>query len=304
MVKPYRLTPAYKDVIWGGNSFKTLYNRDIPTNTTGEAFEASVVPGFFSSAEGISFPELIKDEKLTGTGGFNLLFKLIDARDNLSVQVHPDDELAAKLEGGRGKTECWYVLNAGEGSFLYLGFEKGVTKKDFERAVYHGGMEELLGKTYVKKGDFFFVPSGTVHAIGKGIVIAELQQSCDTTYRVYDYNRIDSKTGKERQLHKEKALIATNVTEYKSEPIVNITENREQLASCPYFEIERIKCLKEQENTKNTYVLLFFVEGSANIISSSGEVLANAGDTFFIPASLGSFTIEGQCMYLRMQEVF
>ncbi len=301
MTRAYKLTPAFKDVIWGGTAFSDIYKMDIPTSTTGEAFVASVVPGFISSHNGESFEKIACDKALTGEGGFNLLFKLIDARSPLSVQVHPDDELALKLENGRGKTECWYVLSANEGSFLYLGFKEGVTKADFERTAREGTMEEILNRVPVKPGDFFFVPAGTVHAIGEGLLIAELQQSCDITYRVYDYDRRD-KDGNPRPLHTEKALLCAKVEPYFAAPSVMLENGRERLCSCPYFSVERVTGSFHKEDSGEKYMLLFFEGGNAVITLDGEKYKASAGDTFFIPAHSGTFEIEGEATYLRMAE--
>ena len=301
MIKPYKLIPAFKDVLWGGEELKKIYGKEFPSKTTGESFEASIVPGFISKTEEGDFSELIKNPDMTGEGGFNLLFKLIDAREKLSVQVHPDDAMAKILGAERGKTECWYVISAKEGAFLYLGFKEGVTDDEFKEACYEGGTEELLEKVKVKKGDFFFVPAKTVHAIGEGIVIAELQQSCDTTYRVYDYERRD-KEGNLREIHRMEAIASTEVAPYKGLCREKLSENRERLAKCEYFDIVKVIGEKEEEETKGKYMLLFFEEGYAEINYNGESVKAKAGDTFFIPAKLGEFTLEGDFTYLRMTE--
>ena len=301
MIKPYKLTPAFKDVLWGGEELSKLYGKEIPSKTTGESFEASIVPGFISKTEDGDFSDLIKNTEMTGEGGFNLLFKLIDAKDKLSVQVHPDDATAKILGGERGKTECWYVVSAKEGAFLYLGFNEGVTADEFKEACYEGGMEKLLSKVPVKKGDFFFVPAKTVHAIGEGLVIAELQQSCDTTYRVYDYERRD-KNGNLRDLHRMEAIASTEVVPYKGSQCEKLTETRERLCKCEYFDIVKVVGTSEKEETDGKYILIFFEEGSAEITYCGGSVSAKAGDTFFIPANLGEFKIEGDFSYLLMKE--
>lgn len=300
-MKVFKLIPKFKDVIWGGKALRRVYGMNIPTDTTGEAFVASVVSGYVSDTEGESFLSLAKDVKKTGEGGFNLLFKIIDAREKLSVQVHPNDELAALLEGGKGKTECWYVLSAREGAFLYLGFKEGVTKDDFSSSLHEGGLEKILNKVPVRAGDFFFVPSGTVHAIGEGLLIAELQQSCDITYRVYDYDRRD-KEGKKRPLHTEKALMASDVKPYKNEKPLIIGDGRKRLAACEYFTVERVEGKLADEKTNRRYMLLFFERGEAKIIIGNDKVKAKAGDTFFISAEAEAFKVEGDFCYLAMRE--
>jgi len=300
-MKPYKLIPAFKDVLWGGEELSKLYGKKIPSKTTGESFEASIVPNFLSKTEDGDFLSLVNNTEMTGEGGFNLLFKLIDAREKLSVQVHPDKEAAEFLGGGESKTECWYVLSAKEGAFLYLGFNEGVTPAEFKAACYDGGMEALLAKVPVKKGDFFFVPAKTVHAIGEGIVIAELQQSSDTTFRVYDYERRD-KNGNLREIHREEAIATAEVSTYKNVEREKLSDKRTRLCRCEHFDIIKVVGSKEYDETNGRYILLFFEEGSGEIIYENGKAEAKAGDTFFIPAGLGKFTVEGDFTYLRMTE--
>lgn len=302
--KPMKLTPVYKDLIWGGDTLATLYGKPIPTSTTGESWEASCIPESECTVCGERLDKLIaKDpESILGfEGEFGLLFKLIDAKNDLSVQVHPNDEQSLRLEGQKaGKTECWYVVAAEPGASLVLGFEPGVTKADFEREIKSGGLSSILKKVQVFPGDFFFIPAGTVHAIGSGVVIAELQQPSAVTYRVFDYNRKDA-NGNERPLHVEKALEVSDVCVYEG---VKITQNgnRTLLAKCPFFSIEKVECKKETENTNGRYKLVFFEKGSAKIITGDHSVEAAPGDTFLIPAIVGEFTIEGECTYLYMDQ--
>lgn len=302
MKKILKLTPHFKDVLWGGTALSDVYAMPIPTETTGEAFSASTVPGFCSEVDGEAFSRYAADAAYTGEGGFNILFKLIDAKEPLSVQVHPNDELAKKLEGGRGKTECWYILSAKDGAFLYLGFKEGVKKEDFVAAIENGTAQELLNRVPVKAGDFFFVPSGTVHAIGKGILIAELQQSCDTTYRVYDYNRRD-KDGKLRPLHIEKAMLSSSFAPYKNVAAERLSETRCRLCSCEYFTLDRVELSgTESEETAEKYMLIFFESGSAEIAIGGERASAKKGETFFIAAHSGKFTVSGNGTYLKMTE--
>lgn len=302
MKRILKLEPYFKDVLWGGTALSDVFGMNIPTDTTGEAFSASTVPGFCSTAGGEDFSRYAGDSSYTGEGGFNILFKLIDAKEPLSVQVHPDDELAKKLEGGRGKTECWYVLAAKEGAFLYLGFKDGVKKEDFVKAIESGTADSLLNRVPVKPGDFFFVPAKTVHAIGKGILIAELQQSCDTTYRVYDYNRRD-KEGNLRPLHIEKAMLSSSFEPYKNVTVRRITESRERLCSCEYFTFDRVTLSgTECEESNEKYMLIFFESGSGKITLGDETVSAKKGETFFIAAHSGAFTVSGEGTYLKMTE--
>lgn len=215
-----KLKPVFQKRLWGSQKLKTTFNYDIPAGSIGECWgisahqngESVVISGRYT---GQTISELWKNHRHELFGEFTqetfpLLIKILDATDDLSVQVHPNDEQAYKLENERfGKTECWYVLDAEPGAELILG-HTAQTKAELETAISNENWSDLLKKQPVKKGDFVFVESGTIHAIGKGIMILETQQSCDTTYRVYDFDRIDDK-GAKRELHLEKALAVATV---------------------------------------------------------------------------------------------
>ena len=218
--EPILLTPAYRGgalTPWGGDRLKTLYGKDIPDEHTGEALEFSALPGLESrDPEGTPISGLIArcGADLLGsdvTGEVPLLLKLIDARQDLSVQVHPDDAYAARVEGKQGKTEAWIILSAGEGARIVYGLKQGVTLDELRDASERGqGVEDLLNYQPVRPGDVYFIPSGTVHAIGADIVLYEIQQSSDVTYRFYDWNRRD-RNGNARELHLKKALDVVNM---------------------------------------------------------------------------------------------
>lgn len=293
MLQPIKTEPYFKDVLWGGHTLRDRYHKAITSETTGESFEFSVVPGAECTVGGRTLTECGEDVRL--------LFKLIDAKAPLSVQVHPDDAAAERLEHACGKTECWYVLAAEKDAFLYLGFRPGVTEEDFARALTHGDMEEILSKVPVRPGDFFYVPAGTVHAIGAGLLIAELQQSCDTTYRVYDYDRVD-KNGRKRELHIEKARLCTRVAPYENVVPEKLSDTRERLLRCPYFEICRVTGRKEAELASPYYRILFFESGRADVRYDGGSLPVSAGDTVYLPTGC-SVTVDGECRYLSMTEV-
>lgn len=211
----FLLEAPLKDYIWGGEKLKTLYGKKSTANVA-ESWELSTHPNGLSVIRGGPFdgqtlwdvlrehPDLAETGS-TSFASLPILFKLIDSKEPLSIQVHPDDAYAGKEENSSGKTECWYILDASDDAFLYLGLSAEISKERFRSLVQSGKVESVLNRVPVKKGEIYFIPSGLLHAIGSGVTLAELQQSSDLTYRVYDYNRT-GKDGKPRPLHLEKAL--------------------------------------------------------------------------------------------------
>lgn len=231
-----KFEPVFKEKVWGGNKLAKYLSKDVSMDVkVGESWEIACHREGTSKIrngeyKGLTLEELIKHygdivfgksiEKITDR--FPLLIKFIDANDKLSVQVHPDDEYAMKFEDDFGKTEMWYIVDAEPGAKLVYGLKKGITKEDFIKAIENNDFDEILREIEVKKGDVVFIPAGTIHAIGKGILIAEIQQSSDITYRVYDWNRVGL-DGKPRELHIEKALDVINFDEYIEKPKVEST---------------------------------------------------------------------------------
>ncbi|MDD3766760.1 MAG: class I mannose-6-phosphate isomerase [Eubacteriales bacterium] len=314
MMYPLKMQPTYKQYLWGGENLKKLYGKDTPQGNAAESWEVSCHPnGQSSVANGkykgqtlaqvvSSMGEALLGKTISPAEKFPLLLKILDANDKLSVQVHPDDEYAMKNENGeKGKTEMWYVLDCKPGAQLVYGFKEGVTKEIFENAIKGGTLEEILNKVNVNKGDAFFIPAGTVHAIGEGIIIAEIQQNSDTTYRVYDYNRKD-KDGNTRPLHIEKALDVSNfessVGKEKAQgsEVLDGENIRTILASCRYFNFEKLE-IKEKsiENTDGRMEIILVAEGSGKI---AGESFKSA-DSFVIPAAMGEYAVEGKCTLLK-----
>jgi len=243
--KPIQFNPIYKEKPWGGNKLKTILNKNIPSNKTGESWEVSTVPnniskvsfGYFKNK---SLQDLLEQykEKLIGKKNwslfgknFPLLIKFIDAADDLSIQVHPDDQMAEKLHNSFGKNEFWYVLQADKDAYLYIGFKEGVNKDIYLKHLQEGNLENILHKIPVQAGDSYYIPAGTVHAIGKGVLLAEVQQTSDITYRIYDWNRTGL-DGKPRELHTALALQAIN---FKAHPDKKIEAN----IKTPYFKIKK-----------------------------------------------------------------
>lgn len=251
---PIVLTPAYRhggQTPWGGNSLRALYHKECPEQT-GESLELSALPGLESrDSTGRTLSELVAEhgEALLGSRvrqPFPLLIKLIDARQQLSVQVHPDDGYAQMHHGKLGKNEAWVILNAGEGAKLVLGLKEGVSSKELEKALRDGAsVKGLLREFAVKPGDAVYIPAGTVHAIGAGLVLYEIQQSSDVTYRLYDWDRADS-AGKKRELHLQEALDvldeASRPETIQAERLVNVPRGiHERLLKTSYFTLDRLK---------------------------------------------------------------
>ncbi len=233
---------------------------------------------------------------------FPILIKLIDAKDNLSVQVHPDNEYAMRVEGEYGKTEMWYVVDCDEGATLLYGFKKEISKDEFAERIANNTLLEVTNAVPVKKGDVFFIQSGTLHAIGKGILIAEIQQNSNTTYRIYDYGRV-GKDGKPRELHVEKAKDVTVLGPAKAYPETPVEQKDgftvKLLSKCEYFttyrvDVESKAVLEADEKSFNSILVL---EGAPQI---TGEDIVNAkkGDSVFVSAGSGKYTVEGKCTFV------
>ena len=315
---PIKTTPVYKQYIWGGENLKKLYNKDIPGYPTAESWEVGCHPNGMSLVangeyKGMTVADVIKKEgsKILGDNisvdeKFPLLLKVLDAEGNLSVQVHPEDEYANIHENGeKGKTEMWYVLSAKEGASLVYGFKEGVTKEIYEKSIADGTLENILNYVDVKAGDVFFIPAGTVHAIGAGIIIAEMQQNSDTTYRVYDYNRVGA-DGKKRELHIEKALDVSDiscVTGKEKAPglTVEIEGGTDTYyVACKYFAFDELNIKSSVKiNTNNRMHILFVSKGEGEIKYNGGTESINAGQSLVIPADLGEYAIIGECTVLK-----
>ncbi|MBO7703373.1 MAG: ROK family protein [Solobacterium sp.] len=302
-----KLKPACKDYLWGGNRLTKEYNVSFDGDVCAEAWELSCHPDGLSMISegpeaGKSLLQYIQEngQEVLGTHcrrfrEFPILAKFIDARDNLSIQVHPNNRYALKNEGQYGKTEMWYVLDAEPGAFLYYGFRKEISKEEFAKRIEDNTLLEVLNAVEVHKGDTLFIESGTIHAIGKGILIAEIQQNSNVTYRVYDYGRV-GKDGKKRDLHIEKALAVTNRV-----PIVSRGENYPHVADCDYFTVDKLdldgKLTYRMQGTvsQESFLSILVLDGEG-MISSRGEKYSyRKGDSIFLPAGSGDYTIEGKC---------
>lgn len=304
MLYPLTFKPILKSVIWGGSQICPFKGITPTEEGVGESWELSHVDDNFSVvAEGElankSLDELIKEYGKELVGGkvmerfgsrFPLLIKFIDARDNLSIQVHPDDELAKVRHNSFGKTEMWYVIKADKGASLYSGFSQQIDKEEYVKRVGNNTIMDVLKKYDVSEGDVFFLPAGRVHAIGAGCFIAEIQQTSNITYRIYDYNRKD-KNGNTRELHTELAKDAIDYTLYPDyrthyKAHTNATVN---LADCKYFTtnlIELDTVMVRDFEELDSFVVYICMEGSATLRDSNGyEIRIHQGQTALIPAN-------------------
>lgn len=301
-LSPVKLIPTCKDYIWGGTRLKTEFKKGTNLEKVAESWELSAHKDGESRVSGGPFDSLSFSEYIAKNGKgcigkraekfefFPILIKLIDAADNLSVQVHPSDEYALKYEGEYGKTEMWYVVDCDEDAFLYYGFAKTVTKEEFKSRIENNTLLEILNKVKIKKGDVFFIEAGTIHAIGKGAFICEIQQNSNKTYRVYDYDRRD-KDGNARELHIEKALDVTTLAPAKECK----TGDSKILAKCKYFTVEKFECEKSGEIKLDAdcFRSIVVLSGDAEIELGDKKMHIKKGDSIFIPAQVGTAKIIG-----------
>lgn len=316
-----KLQPCGKDYLWGGTRLRDEYGKKIDLTPLAETWECSVHPDGPSvivngEFKGQTLAEVLKRHpEYLGTKVQNCelpaLVKFIDAKQDLSVQVHPDDEYAQEHEGDNGKTEMWYVIDAEEGSNLIYGFKHKVTEEILRKAVENGTLEKHLQKVEVHKGDTYFVPAGTVHGIGEGILIAEIQESSNVTYRVYDYDRVD-KNGQKRELHFDKAVQVMNMDvtpDVKQNPrLVKHYPgcSRELLCRCKYFEAERIQVTKGFTFSvrEESFQVLMCLDGYGQVETMDADqkpMRFCKGETMFLPAGIGRCLVVGDATVLKIR---
>lgn len=305
-----KFTPIFKSVLWGGKRIAQFKNMPPQGDHVGESWELSPMKGNESVVsegpmKGRTLPELmisdgeeIMGKRLYANYGdkFPLLIKFIDSTDDLSIQVHPDDELAAKRHNSLGKTEMWFSVLPAEGAYLYAGFKKQITPEQFRAMVADNTIVDVLGKFYPKRGDMFFLPAGRVHSIGRGNFVLEIQEASDITYRIYDYDRRDAQ-GNPRQLHIEESVdsITYNDTEMTVDHFEPKAGEEIVMESCPFFtttlmEIEGTTTLKLAE--RNSFSVVISTRGNAVLTAPDGsKTILNQGETVLVPASMESLDI-------------
>ena len=310
-----KLIAPCKDYIWGGNRLREEYGKKLDSDKIAESWELSCHKDGQSVIDGGEFggktlSEFIEAKGKTAVLGTNcnrfeyfpILIKLIDAKDNLSVQVHPSNEYALKVEGEYGKTEMWYIVDCNEGAELLYGFKHEISKEEFAQRIKENTLLEVANNVPVHKGDVFFIESGTLHAIGKGILIAEIQQNSNTTYRVYDYGRVGN-DGKPRELHVEKALDVTErippkyPTTAQGQPEKVEGGEKTLLRTCEYFNVNKLEIdgTMTLNADEKSFKSLLFLDGKAEIKCADGVQTAVKGESFFVPAGSGEFTVTGKC---------
>lgn len=320
---PLKFAPIYKDKIWGGNKIKSVLNKDFGNlPNCGESWELSGVEGNVSVVTNgylagndlnelieVYMGDLVGEEIYEQFGNeFPLLIKFIDANDDLSIQVHPDDEMAAERHNSYGKTEMWYVIQADKGAKLQSGFNQQVDQELYLEKLEKVELTDILNFEEVTSGDVFFIPAGRVHAIGKGILLAEIQQTSDITYRIYDYDRRDDK-GNTRELHTDLALDAIDYTvfpEYKTKYEPKANESVE-LASCKYFTtniLELNEIVEKDYSQLDSFVIYICLEGELAVETESGNETIKLGETILLPASTEGSKLNPVSAKAKLLEVY
>ena len=316
-MKIEKLSPAFKDYLWGGTKLRTIYKKNCDFEKVAESWELSTHSAGESVISGGEFDGLNFSEYFNSVGkevlgkncadfeNFPVLIKFIDAKEPLSIQVHPNDEYALRVEGEYGKTEMWYIVDCDEDSYLYFGVNKEISKEEMRKKIEDNTVLDVLNKVNVNKGDVFFINAGTIHAIGAGIVICEIQQNSNTTYRLYDFARRGA-DGSLRELHIDKSLDVAVLSpsdtadlQEKSEIVEGASCNL--LGKCKYFtskkyEVGSVVTLNIDENS---FASLIIVDGSGKICGSENEISFKVGDSLFVPASSGKVTISGKCTFIE-----
>ncbi|MFC4601706.1 type I phosphomannose isomerase catalytic subunit [Cohnella hongkongensis] len=317
-VQPYPLhfKPEFKERVWGGRALEK-FGFDVPAGAIGEGWMIADHPNGVSHVTNGPFAGKGLDEiretvgeawfgtkgGASGNGRFPLLVKLLDCNDDLSIQVHPNDTYAGLPQGELGKTEMWYVLDAKPDAKIIYGLQPGVSREAMAKAIAENRIMDCLQEVPVRAGDAFYIPAGTVHALCAGVVVAEIQQNSDTTYRLYDYNR-PGLDGKPRELHIEDSL---NVTAYEGAGAERMDTSAAvpgewlTLAKSPYFKTDKgiVRGPWSLSTTPDSFVIVIVCEGSGTIGWESGLVDAKAGDCFLLPANLGGYTLDGSMTVLR-----
>jgi mannose-6-phosphate isomerase len=309
MLYPLKFHPILKQRIWGGDKLKTIYNKISEFDgDLGESWELSGMAGDESvvangELAGNTINELLEVymDDLVGSKVFEkyqftfpLLFKLIDANDKLSIQVHPNDEVAMEKHGCFGKTEMWYVIEAEEGAELAIGFSEPTTKESYMQHLQNGTLESILKKEKVQAGDAFFIPAGLIHAIGKGVLLAEIQQASDITYRLYDYNRVGT-DGNLRELHTEQALDSINFDNitFKIDYVdkINVTI---PLIDCEFFKVNKLsfdKIIVKDYSDLDSFVVYMCESGSFTIKCKGGSEVVKKGEVVLLPSEIENFDL-------------
>lgn len=313
---PLQFNPILKERIWGGTKLETILNKPINSNITGESWELSTVDGDVSivangDLKGKSLTDLIDQypNEILGTEvyqhfgkQFPLLFKYLDAREDLSIQVHPNDALAKKRHNSFGKTEMWYVMQADDDAELIVGFKEKSSKEEYVKNLEDKTLLNMLDTKKAQKGDVFFLETGTVHAIGAGLLVAEIQQTSDVTYRIYDFDRVDAK-GNKRELHIDLALDAINYNKVNSQKKYSKEENKSnEIVNCQFFTTNFLPLNNKISVNKSgeTFTVYMCTEGNFEIEIDSIIYSYKQGDTVLIPARIRNYNLNGNASLLEI----
>lgn len=318
---PIKFEPILKSKIWGGEKLMQILNKQSSKNNIGESWEVSDVKDNVSivsngSLKGQTLQNLMVQYREDFLGGkvfrqfsydFPLLIKFIDAKEALSIQLHPNDALAKERHNSFGKTEMWYVMQADQDAELIVGFQKDSNKEEYLKHLENKSLLEILNVDKVKKGDVYFIPTGRIHAIGAGVLLAEIQQTSDITYRIYDWDRQDN-MGRYRELHTEQALDAIDyVAEKQYDTQYSKTENEQKnIIDCQYFTTNVLPVkgtVEVNHNDKDSFVIYMCVDGEVTIKSSRGETTLLQGETALIPAKVKDITVISDS-YAELLEVY
>lgn len=315
-MKLEKLIPAFKDYLWGGTKLREVYGKPCDFDKVAESWELSTHPAGESRVDGGEYNGLTLSQyfqqvpqalgkNAAAFESFPVLIKLIDAKDPLSIQVHPSDEYALRVEGEYGKTEMWVIVDCEPGAFLYFGVNRLVSKEEFRQRIEDNTVLEVLNKVEVHPGDVFFIQAGTIHAIGAGILICEIQQNSNCTYRVYDYDRRGA-DGRPRELHIEKALDVCRLE--PSDTASRLGEVKalaggtvQQLGACKYFSTEKL--IVEEALTlevgEDSFVSLLATEGSGWVEGPENKLAFRAGDSLLVPAGAGRVRVTGRAVLVK-----
>tara|TARA_R110002074_G_scaffold378515_1_gene556350 strand:+ start:1089 stop:2060 length:972 start_codon:yes stop_codon:yes gene_type:complete len=319
LLYPLQLQPILKDKIWGGEKLNQYFNKESGSKILGESWEISTVPEDVSivshgSLKGKSLQEILETYKSDLLGvknykrfgnNFPLLIKFIDAKQDLSIQLHPNDALAKKRHNSFGKTEMWYVMQADEDANLIVGFNQKIDKETYLKHLQDKSLTKILNFDKVKEGDTYFIEAGRVHAIGAGVLLAEIQQTSDVTYRVYDWDRVDA-DGNERELHNNIAIDAFNFN-LKNDFKVDYKKKKNasnELVSCPFFitNFIEIDMKLKKENTKDSFIIYLCVDGEVEVSTVNSNVTISKGETILIPAAIKTYNLKAD--YAKLLEVY
>lgn len=316
---PLKFQPILKDKIWGGQKLNQHFNKASDSKILGESWEISTVPedvSIVSNGElkGETLQKLVEDYKseFLGTKNyerfgneFPLLIKFIDAKEDLSIQLHPNDSLAKERHNSFGKTEMWYVMQADKDANLIVGFNQQMNKETYLKHLENKSLTEILNFDKVKEGDTYFIESGRVHAIGAGVLLAEIQQTSDVTYRVYDWDRVDA-NGNERELHNDIAIDAFDFNMKNDFRVGYSTQKNtsNSMVSCPYFTTNFIELDSElkKQNTHDSFIIYMCVDGDVEIITNNSTETISKGETLLLPAQIKNYTLKTK--YGKLLEVY